>query len=77
MTGTAIHYHLAALGVTSGVFEKSELTSGATWHAAGLVTYFHGGNNLRLWHNYSTNLFKKWRDEGTIHSFHTPGSIHK
>ena len=33
VSGAAIHYHLAALGVRSGVFEKSELTSGATWHA--------------------------------------------
>ena len=75
MTGASLHYHLEKLGMSAAVFEKAELTSGATWHAAGLTTYFHGGNNFRLWHNYSVNLFKEWQKDGTIHSFHTMGSM--
>jgi dimethylglycine dehydrogenase len=70
-------YHLAKLGVNDvALFEKGDLTSGATWHAAGLVTYFNGGNNYRFWHQRSTDLFKKWQNEdGYQLSFHTPGSI--
>ena len=33
------------------LLNQGELTCGATWHAAGLVTRFHGGNNFRLWHD--------------------------
>ena len=33
------------------LLRQGELTCGATWHAAGLVTRFHGGNNFRLWHD--------------------------
>lgn len=75
VTGASLHYHLEKLGFKAAMFEKAELTSGATWHAAGLTTYFHGGNNFRLWHDYSVNLFKEWQKDGTIHSFHTPGSM--
>jgi hypothetical protein len=75
VTGTSLHYHLAKRGVESMIIEKNELTSGATWHAAGLTTYFHGGNNFKLWHDYSVNLFKSWRLDGTLHSMHTPGSL--
>lgn len=35
---------------------QGELTCGATWHAAGLVTRFHGGNNFRLWHDEAWGL---------------------
>lgn len=75
ITGCSIQYHLARRGVRSILFEKAELTSGATWHAAGLVTRFHGGNNFRLWHEEGVNLFNQWQGEGTELSFHTPGSI--
>lgn len=51
VTGTAMLYQLAKRGVQCVLFEKGELTCGATWHAAGLVTRFHGGNNFRLWHD--------------------------
>jgi 4-methylaminobutanoate oxidase (formaldehyde-forming) len=39
--GTSIAYHLAHLGVTDVlVLERDRLTSGTTWHAAGLMTCF-------------------------------------
>lgn len=75
VTGCAMLYNLAKQGVKCVLFEKGELTCGATWHAAGLVTRFHGGNNFRLWHDEGVNLFTKWQSEGTPLSFHTPGSI--
>lgn len=75
VTGCAMLYNLAKRGVRCVLFEKGELTCGATWHAAGLVTKFHGGNNFRLWHEEGVNTFNAWQAEGTPLSFHTPGSI--
>ena len=39
--GTSVAYHLAHLGITDVlVLERDRLTSGTTWHAAGLMTCF-------------------------------------
>ena len=38
IVGCSIAYHLAKIGVTNVVvLERKQLTSGTTWHAAGLV----------------------------------------
>jgi len=79
VTGSSILYHLAKHPSLSRgthlLVEKGELTSGATWHAAGLCTYYHGGNNFRFWHSETLDLFRQWREEGSQLSLHTPGSI--
>ena len=37
--GCSIAYHLTKLGISDVLLlEKNELTSGTTWHAAGLIT---------------------------------------
>lgn len=39
--GTSVAYHLAKLGVEDVILlEKNQLTSGTTWHAAGLINTF-------------------------------------
>ena len=38
--GTSITYHLAHLGVEVLLLERDQLTSGTTWHAAGLMVTF-------------------------------------
>ncbi|XP_078368879.1 dimethylglycine dehydrogenase, mitochondrial-like [Oculina patagonica] len=75
--GTSIAYHLAKQGMKDVVLlEKSELTAGSTWHAAGLTTYFHPGINLKHIHYYSIQLFNKLEEEtGQNVGFHTPGSL--
>ncbi len=35
--GTGIAYHLAKAGWDTMLLERDELTSGSTWHAAGLL----------------------------------------
>ena len=56
--GTAIAYHLARAGVRDVVLlEKSRLTEGATWHAAGLVGQFRSHRNLMSLMNDSVRLF--------------------
>ena len=52
--GCSIAYHLAHLGWTDVLLvERDRLTSGTTWHAAGLVTTFgsrsHTSTAIRLY----------------------------
>ena len=65
-------YHLAKAGVTDAVLlEKTELTAGSTWHAAGLTTYFNPGANARNFHYDSLGLYKRLEAEtGLDTSFH-------
>ncbi|SVA21563.1 uncharacterized protein METZ01_LOCUS443015, partial [marine metagenome] len=47
VAGCSLLYHLAELGLTDAVLvEKNELTSGSTWHAAGLCTQFNASFNM-------------------------------
>ncbi|XP_003464453.2 dimethylglycine dehydrogenase, mitochondrial isoform X2 [Cavia porcellus] len=75
--GVSLAYHLAKAGMRDVVLlEKSELTAGSTWHAAGLTTYFHPGINLKKIHYYSIKLYEKLEEEtGQMVGFHQPGSI--
>jgi len=41
------------------LLEKVELTSGATWHAAGLVSRMAGGQALGAIHDYGVDLYKR------------------
>ena len=63
--GTSIAYHLAHAGVTDVVVvERDRLTSGTTWHAAGLMTCFGTTSEtltgIRL---YSRDLFARLEAE--------------
>ncbi|XP_072038740.1 dimethylglycine dehydrogenase, mitochondrial-like [Amphiura filiformis] len=75
--GTSIAYHLAKGGMKDVVLlEKTELTAGSTWHAAGLTTYYHPGINVKNIHYYSIKLFEQLEAEtGQQVGFHTPGSL--
>ena len=55
--GVGLQYHLAREGWTELVLlEKSELTSGSTWHAAGQYPHFIGSLNAANLHVYGTQL---------------------
>jgi len=56
--GTSIAYHLTLAGEADVLLlEKSSLTEGATWHAAGLVGQFRSQQNLMSLMNDSVQLF--------------------
>ncbi|MDH4116895.1 MAG: FAD-dependent oxidoreductase [Acidimicrobiia bacterium] len=56
--GVGLLYHLAHEGWTDTVLvEKGELTSGSTWHAAGLVPHFIGSLNMAKVHAYGAQLY--------------------
>ncbi|XP_059500806.1 dimethylglycine dehydrogenase, mitochondrial isoform X2 [Stegostoma tigrinum] len=75
--GVSLAYHLAKAGMKDVILlEKSELTAGSTWHAAGLTTYFHPGINLKKIHYYSIKLYETLEEEtGQAVGFHQPGSV--
>jgi 4-methylaminobutanoate oxidase (formaldehyde-forming) len=59
ITGTSIAYHLARMGERDVLLiEKAELTSGSTWHAAGMVTHFHTSPTLMRMRKYSIDLYR-------------------
>ena len=45
------------------VLERHELTSGSTWHSAGLVGQMRSDANLTRMMHYSTDLYKRLKDE--------------
>ena len=60
VVGVSTLYHLAKKGWGEDVvlIEKSELTSGSTWHAAGLLPLFNMSYSVGQIHKYSVALYK-------------------
>jgi len=75
--GAGVLYHLAKEGWTDcALIEKAELTSGATWHAAGLVSRMIGGYSLGSLHDYAVDLYKTIEQETEVSvSWHGCGSM--
>ena len=75
--GVSVLYHLAHAGWTDCILvEKAELTSGATWHAAGLVSRMTSGHALGKCHDYAVDLYKRIEEEtGQSVSWHNCGSL--
>jgi glycine cleavage system T protein len=62
--GCSIAYHLTRLGWKDVVvLERHELTSGSTWHSAGLVGQLRSDANLTRMMYYSTDLYRRLKDE--------------
>lgn len=77
IVGCSVAYHLALRGVTDVVLlERSELTSGTTWHAAGLVGQLRATQNLTRLAQYTTELFSRLEAEtGQATGFRQRGSV--
>ncbi|MCB1329353.1 MAG: FAD-binding oxidoreductase, partial [Maritimibacter sp.] len=62
--GASIAYHLARAGWSDVVLlERDELTSGSTWHAAGLLPLFNMGYATSHIHDYSVKFYKTLEEE--------------
>lgn len=62
--GTSIAYHLARAGWQDVVLlERDELTSGSTWHAAGLLPLFNMSFATTHIHQYSVDFYKTLEGE--------------
>ncbi len=77
MMGIGLAYYLTKEGWSDVVIvEKGELTSGSTWHAAGLIPHFIGSLNMAKVHYCSTELYKTLEAEtGQATGWHGCGSI--
>ncbi len=62
--GTSIAYHLAKAGWDDVMLlERDELTSGSTWHAAGLLPLFNMSYATTHIHKYSVDFYKQLEAE--------------
>ncbi|WP_246831330.1 GcvT family protein [Pseudotabrizicola formosa] len=58
ISGCSVAYHLAKAGWTDIVLlERKRLTSGTTWHAAGLIGQLRGSANMTRLARYSAGLY--------------------
>ena len=83
IVGCSIAYHLADMGWKDVVVvEKGDLTSGSTWHAAGLVGQLRASASLTRIMRYSADLYARlsketghdteWRQVGSMRLASTP-----
>ncbi|MFL4994844.1 MAG: FAD-dependent oxidoreductase, partial [Microvirga sp.] len=64
VVGVGTLYHLAKKGWSDVVLiERKELTSGSTWHAAGLLPLFNMSYSVGQIHRYSVNLYRSLEEE--------------
>ena len=58
--GVSTLYHLTKKGWTDvALIERTELTAGSTWHAAGLLPLFNMSYTVGQLHKYSVVLYKR------------------
>ena len=77
VAGCSLLYQLARLGWTDTVLlEQHELTSGSTWHAAGLCTQFNQSFNVMGLLRRSVELYETLEgDTGQAVDYHRCGSV--
>ena len=77
VAGCSVAYHLTKIGVTDVVLlERSKLTSGTTWHAAGLVGQLRATRNLTELAKYTADLYHSLEAEtGQATGFKQNGSV--
>ncbi|MEH6497385.1 MAG: FAD-dependent oxidoreductase [Pseudomonas marincola] len=77
VVGVSTLYHLTKKGWSDVVLlERTELTAGSTWHAAGLLPLFNMSYAVGKIHKYSVDLYKRLQEEtGQDVSFHVTGNL--
>lgn len=75
--GCSLAYHLTKTGVSNVVvLERKQLTSGTTWHAAGLVGQLRANRNMTELAKYTSELMKGLEAEtGQATGFKQNGSV--
>ena len=63
VVGCSVLYHLTKLGWKDAVLlERSELTSGSTWHAAGGMHTINGDPNVAKLQQYTIELYQEMEE---------------
>ncbi|WP_371060536.1 FAD-dependent oxidoreductase [Rhodosalinus sp. 5P4] len=75
--GASIAYHLARAGWSDVMLlERDELTSGSTWHAAGLLPLFNMSYAVSHIHDYSVKFYKTLEEETGLNAgFYVVGNL--
>ena len=69
VVGVGTLYHLAKKGWSDSVLiERKELTSGSTWHAAGLLPLFNMSYSVGQIHKYSVKFYSELEAETGMHA---------
>jgi len=78
LIGCSVLYHLTQLGWQDVVlFERDELTSGSTWHAAAGIHGLHDNNNVSHLQYYTMRLYKELEARtGQSCGIFQPGSLY-
>ena len=64
VAGCSVAYHLAKFGWKDTILlERDQLTSGTTWHAAGLIGQLGSSATITKFRKYSLDLYKKLEKE--------------
>jgi dimethylglycine dehydrogenase len=64
VVGVSTLYHLAKKGWSDSVLiERKELTSGSTWHAAGLLPLYNMSYSVGQIHKYSVRFYQQLQEE--------------
>ncbi len=83
IAGCSVAYHLARLGITDVLLlEQGKLTSGTTWHAAGLVGQMRPNRSMTAMSKYGIELYSTleqetglatgWKQCGSVNVARTP-----
>ena len=83
IAGCSVAYHLAKMGKTDVLLlEQGKLTSGTTWHAAGLVGQMRPNRNMTQMSKYGIELYASleaetglatgWKQCGSVNVAATP-----
>ena len=77
VVGCSVLYHLARAGWTDAMLlERSELTSGSTWHAAGGCHTINGDPNVAKLQKYTIELYREIEElSGQATGFHMTGGV--
>ena len=77
VVGCSVLYHLTKAGWSDVVlFERDELTSGSTWHAAGGMHTLNSDPNVAKLQDYTIRLYKEIEEiSGQSCGIHLPGGI--
>ena len=77
VSGCSVAYHLAKAGWRDIVLlERKRLTSGTTWHAAGLIGQLRANQNMTRLAKYSAELYRRLEAEtGVATGMKTVGSM--
>jgi dimethylglycine dehydrogenase len=78
VVGCSVLYHLAKMGWTDVVLlERSELTSGSSWHAAGVIHTINADPNIARLQGYTIQLYDEIEQlSGQSVGGHRPGGIY-